>query len=85
MVELSVELGEGRLLGVEPGLGRILGGLDTWKLMDRLSLDFSDIALEGLSFTEMIGDLTVNKDGGQEVGHLHLHLLAKRQMRWPPG
>ena len=24
-------------------------------------------------------------DGGQEVGHLHLHLLGGRGMKWPPG
>lgn len=27
----------------------------------------------------------VNKGGGQEVLHLHLHLLGGRQMTWPPG
>lgn len=26
-----------------------------------------------------------NKDGGQEVFHLHLHLLGGRKLDWPPG
>lgn len=26
-----------------------------------------------------------NKAGGQEVYHIHLHLLGGRQMTWPPG
>ncbi len=25
------------------------------------------------------------EDGGQTVGHLHFHLLAKRYLQWPPG
>jgi histidine triad (HIT) family protein len=26
-----------------------------------------------------------NSDGGQEVYHIHLHLLAGRKFNWPPG
>ena len=25
------------------------------------------------------------KDGGQEVPHLHIHILGGRAMQWPPG
>ena len=25
------------------------------------------------------------KDGGQTVNHLHFHLLARRNLAWPPG
>lgn len=25
------------------------------------------------------------EDGGQTVGHLHFHMLAKRSLEWPPG
>ena len=29
--------------------------------------------------------MNVNPQGGQAVYHIHLHLLAGRQMNWPPG
>jgi len=29
--------------------------------------------------------LNCNRDGGQAVFHIHLHLLGGRKMEWPPG
>jgi histidine triad (HIT) family protein len=29
--------------------------------------------------------INCNDHGGQEVYHIHLHLLGGRQMHWPPG
>jgi histidine triad (HIT) family protein len=29
--------------------------------------------------------INTGKDGGQTVGHLHLHILGGREMTWPPG
>ena len=29
--------------------------------------------------------MNCNRDGGQTVFHIHLHLLAGRAMLWPPG
>jgi histidine triad (HIT) family protein len=38
------------------------------------------IAEDGFRLVFNCGD-----NGGQEVHHLHLHLLGSRQMKWPPG
>ena len=40
---------------------------------------------EGLSEEGYRTVFNCNKKGGQDVYHLHLHLLGGRQMIWPPG
>ena len=40
---------------------------------------------EGISEAGYRTVFNCNKEGGQEVYHLHLHLLGGRQMNWPPG
>lgn len=40
---------------------------------------------EGLSEEGYRTVFNCNRNGGQAVYHLHLHLLGGRQMRWPPG
>ncbi|MFN2582320.1 MAG: histidine triad nucleotide-binding protein [Candidatus Dormibacteria bacterium] len=29
--------------------------------------------------------VNIGRDGGQTVGHLHVHVLGGRHMTWPPG
>ncbi len=40
---------------------------------------------EGLSDRGYRVVMNCNKDAGQTVFHLHLHLLGGRQLDWPPG
>ncbi|MFA5983418.1 MAG: histidine triad nucleotide-binding protein [Methylococcaceae bacterium] len=40
---------------------------------------------EGLAEEGYRTIINCNRNGGQEVYHLHLHLIGGRQMRWPPG
>ena len=41
--------------------------------------------VEGLSEEGYRTVFNCNQKGGQEVYHVHLHLLGGRQMTWPPG
>ena len=40
---------------------------------------------EGISESGFRTVINNGKDGGEAVPHLHLHILAGRQMLWPPG
>jgi uncharacterized protein (TIGR02099 family) len=59
---LDLRVGEGRLLQVDPGAGRVFGLLSMQSLTRRLSLDFSDLFTKGLTFDRIEGGFTL--DGG---------------------
>lgn len=41
--------------------------------------------LEGVQESGYRVVANTNEDGGQTVGHLHLHVLGGRRLTWPPG
>jgi histidine triad (HIT) family protein len=57
--------------------GELLGEL--FDVANKLAVE-NDIAKDGYRLVFNCGD-----HGGQEVYHLHMHLLGGRQMKWPPG
>ena len=63
-----------------------LNDLDDTLLAGKLLQTAAKLAKqEGLSEDGYRTVFNCNKKGGQEVYHLHLHLLGGRQMHWPPG
>ena len=40
---------------------------------------------EGIAKSGYRTVINTGKDGGQSVGHLHIHVLGGRAMEWPPG
>jgi len=61
----------------EDGDGHLLGKL---MLATRRVAQELGVAEEGYRV-----NINTNGHGGQTVYHLHIHLLAGRQMTWPPG
>jgi len=57
--------------------GELLGEL--FDVANKLASD-NGISVDGFRLVFNCGD-----HGGQEVYHLHMHLLGGRQMNWPPG
>ncbi|MBK1645957.1 TIGR02099 family protein [Thiocapsa imhoffii] len=58
---IDLDVGPGRLLEVEPGLGRILGVLNLNALKRRLSMDFTDLYGQGFAFEDMQGRIRVGE------------------------
>ncbi len=64
----------------------VLAGADDQALLGHLLLTAAKIAREQ-GFAEGGFRLVINngKNGGETVPHLHVHVLAGRQLDWPPG
>lgn len=60
--ELSAKVGEGQILEVKPGLGRLLGLLSIRELPSRLMLHFGDVFKSGFGFDHATATFTL-KDG----------------------
>lgn len=67
-----------------PSLAEVAAGDKA--LLGHLMVKASEIAkAEGISESGYRVVVNTNKEGGQEVPHVHLHILGGRQMTWPPG
>ncbi len=58
---LEVSVGQGRVLEVEPGAGRLFGLLSLTEIPRRLSLDFSDFLKSGFAFNQMAGSFRIER------------------------
>ncbi len=58
--DVEVTLGEGQLVEVEPGAGRVFGLMSVVALPRRLSLDFSDVLDKGFGFDEITGTFSLS-------------------------
>ncbi|MBB1073487.1 hypothetical protein HUU62_03570 [Rhodoferax sp. 4810] len=59
--QIWFELGGGQLLNVEPGVGRMLGILNVNAILRRVTLDFSDVIADGLSFDRVSGQVQLER------------------------
>jgi uncharacterized protein (TIGR02099 family) len=72
--ELKFTITQGRLLDIEPGLGRLVGLLNIGSLSRRLKLNFSDLFEEGLGFDQLAG--TVRFENGQAYNSVAIEAPA---------
>lgn len=63
-----------------------LNDADDAAQIGKLSLAAARLALsEGIAESGYRTVVNTNRDAGQTVFHVHLHLLGGRHMAWPPG
>ncbi|MFO1417591.1 MAG: YhdP family protein [Methylotetracoccus sp.] len=75
--EIDVDLGEGSLLEVEPGWGRVIGFLNLNSIWRRLSLDFRDLFGKGLAYDGIKGQFKL-ADGKATTDGLLIEGVATR-------
>ncbi len=69
--KLDLQISEGKLSNVEPGLGRLISLISLDNLPRRLALDFADVSDTGFSFDLLSGSVSVNQ-GELTVGDLEM-------------
>ena len=74
---LNIKVGEGRILAVKPGLGRLLGLLSLRELPSRLMLHFGDVFKSGFGFDHASATFAL-KDGNAYTRDLLITAPAAR-------
>ncbi|HSX59877.1 MAG TPA: YhdP family protein [Tahibacter sp.] len=69
--KLKLSVNAGRILDVEPGMGRLFGLFSVREIPRRLALDFGDFFRTGMSFTSINGEFRLG-DGNAQTENLHI-------------
>jgi uncharacterized protein (TIGR02099 family) len=75
--KLDMKVGEGRILAVKPGLGRVLGLLSVRELPSRLMLHFGDVFKSGFGFDGASGTFAL-RDGSAYTDDMLIDAPAAR-------
>ena len=67
---IDIHLKNGQILGVEPGIGRVLGLLSLSNIQRRLTFNFSDLTKQGFAFD------TINSHVGLDKGQAQIDNLS---------
>lgn len=73
--KLSINITDGRMPEVAPGVARIFGLVSVLELPRRLSLDFGDVFGKGLAFDAIVGDFKLG-DGSANTDNLQIRSPA---------
>ncbi|MGH8216289.1 MAG: YhdP family protein [Rhodanobacteraceae bacterium] len=75
--KLGIKVGDGRILAVKPGLGRVLGLLSVRELPSRLMLHFGDVFKSGFGFDDASATFNL-KDGSAYTDDMLIDAPAAR-------